>query len=174
MAVNDTYRLAPWADALYATDAEWWRRHDGVPSFTGAKWSLDHPNWATLQNRYPDIGLLSDTGHDGLELEPSGIRSGKNSGYAAINLAVHYGARRVLLLGYDMQARDGRQHFFGDHAWRRGHQSPFALFLRTYDTLVDPLRSAGVEVINCTPDTALRCFPIMPLTAALESVGVLA
>ena len=47
IAINDAYTLAPWADALYATDAKWWHWHRGVASFTGAKWSMEHSAWGT-------------------------------------------------------------------------------------------------------------------------------
>ena len=36
IAVNDAWRLAPWADILYACDGRWWRHHKGVPEFTGS------------------------------------------------------------------------------------------------------------------------------------------
>jgi hypothetical protein len=35
-------------------------------------------------------------------------------------------------------------------------------------TLVEPLRNAGVEVINATLDSALTCWPSKPIEEALE------
>jgi hypothetical protein len=43
IAINDAYKLAPWADALYACDGLWWRWHKGVPSFDGPKFALTKP-----------------------------------------------------------------------------------------------------------------------------------
>jgi len=34
-----------------------------------------------------------------------------------VNLAVQLGAARILLLGYDMRAVDGKTHWFGEHPW---------------------------------------------------------
>lgn len=159
IAVNDTYRLAPWADVLYACDAKWWGWHKGVPTFPGLKYTLQ-PQAA----RWPGVQLLRNAGQDGLELKPDGVRTGQNSGYQAINLAVHLGAARILLLGYDMQGK----HFFGAHPDQSA--PPFAICLKRFATLVAPLRAAGVQILNCTRKTALTCFPCVPLETALAQI----
>ncbi len=124
ICVNDSWRLAPWADALYACDPAWWRWHDGVKSFDGPKWSIAHEAWSDrLRKSFPDVARLKNTGETGLEVDPAGLRTGRNSGYQAINLAVHYGARRIVLLGYDLQRTDGKAHFFGNHP-QAGQNAP--------------------------------------------------
>jgi hypothetical protein len=40
-AVNDVYKVAPWADVLYAADTDWWDYHQGVPDFQGERWGCD-------------------------------------------------------------------------------------------------------------------------------------
>jgi hypothetical protein len=161
IAINDAYRLAPWADVLYACDAAWWRVHRGVPAFRGVKVSLGTPPAS------PDgIVRLANTGVDGLELAADGLRTGGNSGYQAINLAVHLGARIILLLGYDLQrAATGRAHWFGDHPGCLNQRSPYASFRRHFATLIAPLAALGITIINCSRQTALTCFPCQPLDA---------
>jgi len=41
LAINDAYRLAPWADWLYACDDRWWRfHHEAVAAgFQGECWT---------------------------------------------------------------------------------------------------------------------------------------
>ncbi len=158
IAVNNAYTVAPWADALYGTDAQWWGWHKGVPSYTGPKWALNHSQWGPFRAKYPDIQLLINTGPSGLEHKPTGLKHGRNSGYAAINLAVHYGAKRIILLGYDMQTRGKQTHFFGDHPNKSA--SPYAAFRARFQSLVKPLAKIGVEVINCTRKSALQTFPM--------------
>jgi hypothetical protein len=165
IAVNDAYRLAWWADALYACDAKWWHWHRGVPAFPKPKWSLEHSAWSAYRAAYPDVQRLQNTGPQGLEHNPSGLKNGRNSGYQAINLAVHYGAARILLLGYDMQARKGQTHFFGDHPNKQ--QSPYAQFRRAFESMVKPLAKRGVSVVNCSPASVLSAFPKLPLRQAL-------
>ena len=162
IAVNDTFRLAQWADALYACDAKWWYWHwtKGAKDFPGLKFALE-----ASVSRYPGVQVLQKTGETGLELNPTGVRAGRNSGYQACGLAYHFGAKRILLLGYDMRA-NGTDHYFGAHP--DSSKPPFAVCLQRFATLVDPLKAAGVSVVNCTPTTALTCFPCAPLRETLQ------
>lgn len=160
VAINDAVRLAPWAEVLYACDAKWWHWHSNDPSvraFAGLKFALD-PG----ARRYAGVQVLRKTGETGLETNPIGLRAGRNSGYQAINLAVHLGAARVLLLGYDMRG----DHWFGHHPDQS--KPPFSICLKRFETLVKPLAVVGVEVINCTRRTALTVFRQLSLEEALS------
>ena len=124
IAVNDAWRLAPWADALIAADAAWWQRYQGVPDFTGLKIGLQ-PTAA----KWPGVQILRLSGDAGIERDPTRVRTGRNTGAAAINLAVHFGATRILLLGSDMQATtDATSHWFGAHPPGLRRTSPYPLF----------------------------------------------
>lgn len=153
IAVNDACRLAPWADFLYGCDLKWWRWHKGVAAFDGVRVTLDK----RVVAEYPGIKLLENTGIEGLEDAPTGLRTGRNSGYQAVGLAVQLGAARILLLGYDMKPMDGRAHWFGDHP-RPTLPADYVAWLKAWGTITAPLAVAGVEVINCTPDSALDVF----------------
>lgn len=161
VAINDAFRLAPWAEVLYACDAKfyYWHWLKGAREFAGLKFALD-----AAARRYSGVTVLKKTGETGLELDPTGLRAGRNSGYQAINLAVHLGAARIVLLGYDMRS-NGKDHFFGQHP--DSSKPPFSICLQRFETLVEPLRAAGIEVVNCTPESALTCFPMRPLREAL-------
>lgn len=154
IAIKDSVRLAPWADVLYACDGKWWRHYGMSLRFDGLRFSLDKGAAAVAT-------VLKNTGETGLELDPSGLRTGKNSGYQAINVAVHLGAKRIVLLGYDMQPHEGKDHWFGAHPWRT--VPPYVLFKPLFETLVEPLRRLGVEVLNASRRTALTCFPCCAL-----------
>lgn len=162
IAVKDAIRLAPFADCLYGYDAKFWRWHDGFPAFTGLKYSMD-PDAARH-----GVQLLRNTGTEGLELDPCGLRTGMNSTYQAVNLAVHLGARRIVLLGADMgHSPHGSKYFFGNRDWPQQVQSPFGGFIATFLTIVDPLRAIGVEVLNASRSTTLTAFPRVSLEEAL-------
>jgi uncharacterized Rossmann fold enzyme len=92
-----------------------------------------------------------------------------NSGYAAVNLAVHLGAKRILLLGYDMQLGPNKQeHWHKDH--RNKSQSAYPIFRKRMAAMVEPLGKAGIDVVNVTRRTALETFPLMALEEALPVV----
>lgn len=168
IAVNDAWKLAPWADVLYSSDLRWFPYYHWVPSFAGLKVTLD-----ALENIPPDVVVLKHMPEDGVSYDPTGLRTGaysgsRNSGAAAINLAVHLGARRIVLLGYDMAPTpDGQVHFFGHHPWTHQRSSKYQEFRRLIGTMVAPLAASGIAVVNCSRSTALECFPRQPLREVL-------
>lgn len=155
IAVNDAHRLAPWADVLYSSDQRWWEHYRGVPEFKGLRFGVaplrPAAGWGVV--------VLKNTGDAGIEPLATGLRTGRNSGAAAINLAVHLGAKRVVLLGYDMGRTNGKAHWFGEHPEKLRAASPFGTFIAMFERMVGPLEQLGVEVVNCSRTTALECFP---------------
>ena len=168
VAVNDAYRLLPWAEVLYACDPDWWDVHHGCPGFAGEKWSSHDPgnnnDKLAIATRY-GLRLVGGRDGEGFSLDPSVINYGSNSGFQAINLAILMGAKRILLVGFDMHTR-GPRHFFGDHP------EPLSNYMK-FETLVPffsraaKLLPPSIEIVNCTPGSALDCFPMMALEEAL-------
>jgi hypothetical protein len=162
ICVNNSYQLAPWATALWGADARWWAWHKGAPSFPGLKYSLSRG-----AGKWPGVQVLRNAGARGLEDDPSAIRNGRNGAYQAVNLAVHFGAARIVLLGVDMKrGPKGEEHWHGDHP--NHSRSPYGLFLVYFQTIVDPLKERGIDVVNCSPGSALTCFPRLPLREVLS------
>ena len=158
IAVNDAYKLAPWADVFYFCDLMWFHWHkEAFTKLGGLKVTLEN-------NQLHGHGLkcIRNRGQTGLWLDPpDGVATGCNSGYQVINLAVLFGARRILLLGYDMKAdASGKTHWFGDHAQRPSNAENYARYmLPHFPKLHEECLKAGVNVINCTRETAIECFP---------------
>lgn len=156
IAVNDAFTVAPWADMLYAADAKWWIYHcQTALKFEGLK--------VTAQNALPykAVMLLEQTGVTGFDPDPMKIRTGGNSGYQAIHIAIHAGAARILLLGFDMRG----DHFFGKHP--KGLRNPDPNSFKNWIQRFPALRNRGAEIINCTPGSALDAFPKMPIDEAI-------
>jgi hypothetical protein len=162
LAINTTIRLAPWADILYSCDPTWWKHHwDSLADYRGRRLGLRLPGQPEGVEQLPfrmDSGL-------GLER----INSGNNSGYQAINFAFLQGAKRIVLLGYDMQHTDGRRHWHGDHPEGLANFAPGMpeLCRPKFTALASDLQARGVTVINATRATALRCFTRQPLSQVL-------
>lgn len=150
IAVNDAYRLAPWAGFLFASDLLWWRTHaEAVKDFSGHKVT-------TQPGRDIDgVHRLRRTEYDGYDPNPSHLRFGGNSGYQAVHLAIHTGAARILLCGFDMHTRGGI-HFFGKHA--EPLHNPTDNRMSRWAARFKNLNGHGAQIINCTPGSALTCF----------------
>jgi len=161
IAVSDAVRLAPWATVLYSCDAGWWKARNGMPEFPGERFAGQAAEVDGIK-----IAMAPSTG-DGPVLSATG----GNSGYQAILLAVARGHRRLILLGFDCKFGDkGAVHFHGKHRepLRNPGKANFDRWAGWFERLAPALRCLGVEVINCSRDTALTCFPRMPLERALE------
>lgn len=172
IAVNDAYQLVR-AEILYACDEKWWDTHEGARDFAGEKWSsYTKPNPKTKRSPHDKtrcaekygLRLVEGKHGNGFSTDPEFIHYGGNSGFQAINLGMHFGARRILLVGFDMRG----SHFFGKHPKGLRNADP-ARFIPAFDKAARLLKD--VEIINCTPGSALKCFPRMELDAALHYVA---
>ncbi len=84
------------------------------------------------------------------------IHQGNNSGYQAINLAYHFGAKRIILLGYDMTGQGN--HWFGKHEGPGlSRNTNYESYVQHFETIKP--ESYGIEIVNCSRITALNCFP---------------
>ncbi len=90
----------------------------------------------------------------------------ENSGVGAVALAVHMGAQRILLLGYDCQRTGGKAHWHGDHPTGLGNAGSLNKWPAQFQKLARDLRN--FDIVNCTRETALTCFPRVNLEHALR------
>ena len=172
IVINDNYKLAPWAEYLYACDDQWWSWHEDdkdLLAFQGVKYTQDK-GWtadklAHFKNKH-HVECIRSEPNAGLSTEKGVIFQGSNGGYQAINLAYHLGAKKIILIGYDMKvAADGKAHWFGDHPNKV--KSGYASWIQFFSHLAKDAQELGLEIINCTADTALHCFPRQKLEDTL-------
>lgn len=158
--INTSYKLAPWADVLYACDYAWWKYHDGAKDFIGQKWTYDE-----RAAREYGLNRICGLSNAKFSATPGRIVLGNNSGFQCLNLAALAKPKRIILLGYDMKlAAGGIKHWHGDHPGHMNKQSPYASWLKFFS---DAKPLIPCEVINCTVDTALKCFERKPLRETL-------
>lgn len=148
IAVSDAVRFVPWADYLFACDSVWWRHYG--------------PKYAWFKGER----MSSSYGHEGIRrYRPKG-RTGGNGGHISLKYAVQQGgAMNVALLGFDHQHTNGKAHFFGDHP--RNEKIKMANAPHTHhwvsrmNATAKELKRDGINVVNLSRETALRCFPRM-------------
>ena len=165
VVVNESWRRIPTADVLYAHDGKWWayRIADVRAGFAGELWTQD-----VAAARRHGLNGIKAYRREGLTREARSINVGGNSGYGAINLAYLFGARRLLLVGFDMRPVDGLSHWHGDHAAPLSVRQPFHAWIPRFAKLAADLKADDVEVVNCSAASALTCFPKASLEDALE------
>lgn len=146
--VNNCYKLAPWADVLYACDEEWWDYYK--PEFVGEKWTINDK----AANKY-SLNLI---GHDTSAKFCTSeiIATGNNSGFQAINLAYLHGFKRILLLGYDFCFSGN--HWHGRHPHRLDKTPDMRRWIKHMSDAAPLMKEAGLEVINCSRNSAIEAF----------------
>lgn len=117
--------------------------------------------------------VIPFSGKFGFEARPeAGLRSGAASGYAAINLAYHLGARDILLLGYDCcDAPNGEFSWAKDSDDSSKPKYDYETWKRNFNDLAKVLPAYGVRVRNASRHTALEAFPLVKLEDALEGAA---
>lgn len=169
VAVNNSWRLCPWADILLANDYRWWVAAEGCRGFAGLKLCTE-PRAATEQG-WNVRHVKCVRGDDRLVLaEPGTIGWGSSSGFGAFNLAIQTGATKILLVGFDARLDLG-QHWHASHPKPLNNPSEKSImrWRRAMDAAARQLRGLGVTVINCSAESALRAYPKMGFEEALAT-----
>lgn len=150
IAVNNSWQMLPTADVVFASDLSWWNEY-------GATVPAAAERWTTCP--------LAARRHQLQQFKSRFLTQSYNSGQLAIELAVSRGARRVLLLGYDCSLRTGT-HWHGNH---ENIRNPTADSVKRWHDEFARLQqwAAGIEIINCSRETALKVFPRSTIEAEL-------
>lgn len=127
-------------------DVAWWKVHleEVKRSFNGRRFSTNHV----------------------AGVEKIAINAQRNSGLAAIRIAIHFGASKIILLGYDCQHTKGKKHWHGDHPSGLGNAGSIARWPVQFERLAKEIQ--GFDIINCSRETALTCFPRADLECVLS------
>lgn len=149
IVINNTWRLAPWADALFAADAPWWRspKAPTAEEFAGERFVSEEP---TRHGMGPLPGVTHIPKRDV-------TFGGGNSALRAAHMCQDLGAREILLYGVDLRD-DEVTHWHGPHTTLRNPDLlEFGRQRRAWEVFA---KTAGrPEVRNCNPRSAVTCFP---------------
>ncbi len=168
VAIKKNVELAPWADVAYGCDAPWWKSVRGLPDYHGLKLAYAPHAVDAYGLQKVDIEVLADT----LLWDRVGlVGSGGNSGFHVLNLVAQWGVNRVLLLGFDCTDRPG-VHWYGRNTWQGGnnpYESNFRRWRLAFRNAAEDLAARGVEVVNASPLSDLKCFPKRGVAETLEA-----
>lgn len=172
VAINTSYKLCTWADALYASDAHWWDFNQGAKDFPGLKIGFDDHG----RLRYKDVRRIKIKGWERRTWvneitmdEPGVVGGGANGAFQACNLVAQFGATGIMLLGLDMCDHQ-RAHWHGKHAWPLNNpiQTNFDQWIHHFKVAAPAFVSLGIDVVNCTARSALRGYPKLTIEEAFK------
>jgi hypothetical protein len=166
IGVNQAYKLGPWVDVCYFGDCGWYGQNlPGIRSFAGLK--------ITSCARCPERGWkhvhrVRRTKATGIESKyRDAIAWNNNSGASAINIAYWLGAKKIILLGFDMRLKNGRKNYHDDYHHDAKNPELFAKHLRGFPQIARDAEELGVEILNATPDSAITAFSFVDLNDIL-------
>jgi len=157
--INNTFKDFD-LDVWIACDPQW---HDHYSPVKGDfhKWHWDKQICETYGYQYiPGKWGEGPNRCDGLSLDPNYIAYGHSSGFQALNLALHYGCDPIFLVGYDMHYQ-GKRHYFETLSDKAGEYPEKLRKYSTFDGLItcyEQVAKQGLNIINTTKDSALKCF----------------
>lgn len=147
-AVGNAFELAPWAQIIAASDAAWWRSYP-------------------VARELPATRFCMGTIRDVENVRIDGVGAAVNSGVLGLECAKRAGATTILLLGADMHG----DHFFGPYRNGLRNTAPHQRKQHLQQYAEWAMRNRKVRVMNCTPGSALECFPKVDLDACLAELA---
>lgn len=152
IVANTTFRIAPWADAMYAMDDKFWEVYG------------DEINRTFPGKRYCQFGKTAKGIAERVEARRGFMPHG-NSGAACIAYCASLRMSKIVMLGYDASKRDGKTHWHGDHPRPLGNCGSILRWPRQFANVRAYYRDANI--INASRKTALTMFPRATLEQAL-------
>ena len=163
IAVNVAYKFGDWIDAMFFGDPDTWMDDkDELIAWKGLRITCSEEVTKDSRVKY----LIRSPQKMGIVTDPACICWNYNSGCAAINVAVHFGVKRIILLGFDMSLdSDKRQHWHNLYADQKkdvnSMNTTMHRHLQTFPTIANDLKKLGIEVINASPESKIDEFPKM-------------
>ncbi len=170
--VNSTCLLAPWADVLFFTDSSWYETHrEIVANWPGLVVSMSRTAKLELPDKVRRVKGEGDPGFRVTSFPPLGspvVRQGRSSGHTLISILIAMAAARIVLLGYDMRVIDGREHHHREYQGPRDLDQYARDFVPAFAGFNAAAVAMGVEILNCTPGSAVTEFAFADLDEVLS------
>lgn len=179
IAINVAYLIGTWIDAVFFGDLKFFTPHrERLVNWPGLKITC-HSSGASV----PWVKYVpkDDRKPTGIHFDPHMVSWNCNSGSAAISIAAHTGAKRIILLGFDMNYNDtGQRHWHNLYRSeiierKKGtkikfnHLFSFARHLYGFPQIAKDAKARGIEIINLSPTSAIKEFPKMTLKEFLSN-----
>ena len=163
IGVNIAFMIGDWIDIVMFGDTGFLLRYQNeLAQFPGLK--------LTCTPHCADIKWIKHIDKDrehprGISLTPSRVSWNGNTGAAAISVAAHAGAKRIILVGFDMKSgKDDYAHWHDVYLRgrivepQRKMKLPYDKFLRRFKYIAADAKKMGIEIINACPDSAITEF----------------
>jgi hypothetical protein len=177
IGINVSYLIGDWIDMVFFGDSQFYQiNRDKLAIFPGLKVSC-HP----MMTNHPWVKYLAtDTKRSkGISFNPAKVSWNCNSGAAAISVAVNSGAKKIILVGFDMNTgEDKSRHWHNLYAKTETRKNlgkngraipiPFARHLEGFPAIARDAASKGIEIINASPTSSITVLKKCSVQELLE------
>jgi hypothetical protein len=166
MTINSSWQLAPFANIHYTNDGDWYINERSKTYFNArGKFYCSDP-----LRKIPGTcrDYLFHKNSRGLDMRPGCLAWGGNSGYAGINLAAQLGAKKIVLVGYDMC---GKSHWHGDHDAKVRKDFNFPMWIPRFKELAESASRLGITILNASKISKIECFQYVDIVEGLQWLG---
>ena len=172
IGINVAFLLGDWVEMAFFGDGGFFNQYfKQLTKFKGILVSCNPDVQKYEWVKY----LPKDSRGRGISENPKMVCWNNNSGAAAISVAANAGAKRIILLGFDMKLDDRNfQHWHNLYGkgneldQRRLQHLPFDRHLRGFAPIKQDAKIRNIEIINASPDSRITEFPKFSVTELLH------
>lgn len=169
IGINIAFMIADWFDMIYFGDDKFFTKYQfelyQYPNLcvSNATNTKDVP-WVKYLAKHP-----KGTGISPLKTT---VCWNQNSGAAAISVAASAGAKRIFLMGFDMDNLSGVSHWHGKYkraVLKDGTMKPppYARHKSGFSAIAHDAKKMGIQIINVSPKSTIKEFPKMTFKEAI-------
>ena len=167
IGVNNAGFLDEGVDILFFGDGKW---HDWNKGRLKSHNTIIVTNNPKFEN-FPRIRCLARDGAFGLiSKRRDSLKWNSSSGGAAIALAALLGAKKIVLIGFDMHHVNNKKNFHVEHLERNPINAPYKRHLKCFPFIAHDAKKLGITIINTTFGSAITAFPIQSLSEVLDAL----
>lgn len=174
IALNRSFETVPFADVLLLADNRLFTDSDirpGILSFKGQVIGL-YPDY---KDQDPRFAIMRRVKPPGFSDRRDTLTCSCTIMTAGIDFAQKAGAARLVLFGADgKKDKKGRAHHHREYTRWALIESRWAAHRIALETLVEPLKIRGIEVLNASPGSAWPIWPIVNPDDVLPPLGATA
>lgn len=168
IGVNVAFMLGKWISVLYFCDSVFYRTYrEDINNFRNLKVTCVNHMPRPIIHTTRNIKRMTRDNGPGLSNNSRKIKWNHNSGAAAINFATLAGAKRILLLGFDMIAIEDRTHWHSGFYKNPTTKTGFKRFMRGFPQIAADAKQRNIEILNVSLDSVLKDFQKVELKDVL-------
>lgn len=158
ITTNNAYSLFPNALVAHFADKSWWgwNKEKFLPTFKNDITTCAHRKSEDYDKKRITIFLNGDK-KGGISTDKNKL-NGNNTGHQAINLAVHLGFKKIILVGFDMDPKARQSHWHNEHRRTTNTGNYEGTMIPGMKQIVPYQKELGFKVYNINKESNLKCF----------------